>query len=63
MFFDYPEQVKTAPYDLAKWIEQGRIDATEGEDVHEARFEDVPSVYQKLFEGKSKGKLITSLIL
>lgn len=48
--------------DLTSWIQEGKIDISEGEMVIEAKLEDVPQVWQKLFEGGNRGKLITKLV-
>lgn len=47
--------------ELSGWIKEGKLDVSEGEDVHEVSVEGIPGVWQKLFTGQNKGKLITRL--
>ncbi|ORY81411.1 hypothetical protein BCR37DRAFT_335540, partial [Protomyces lactucae-debilis] len=46
--------------ELATWIKEGKIKAGEGsETVVEATLDEIPQVWQKLFTGGNKGKLVT----
>jgi NADPH-dependent curcumin reductase CurA len=62
IFSDKAEVFPKATEDLSNWIKEGKIDISEGETVIEAKIEDVPQVWHKLFEGGNRGKLITKLI-
>jgi len=62
LFSDHKAELPKALEDIPKWIKDGTLDVTEGEDVHEAKFEDVPKIWAKLFSGGNKGKLITKLV-
>lgn len=43
-------------------IEDGKLDiGAESEQVVPAKFEDIPKVWMKLFEGSNTGKLITAI--
>ena len=45
-----------------KAIEEGKLDiGSESEQVVPAKFEDIPKVWMKLFEGSNTGKLVTAL--
>ncbi|KAG8164289.1 hypothetical protein KVR01_006207 [Diaporthe batatas] len=59
---DHPEKMQEALKVLPKALEEGKLDITEGEHVVEAKFDDVPATWLKLFEGGNTGKLITKLI-
>jgi NADPH-dependent curcumin reductase CurA len=62
LIFDHLDILDEVVSDLARWVEDGKI-STEGcETVVQARFEDVPTVYEKLFTGANQGKLITELL-
>ncbi|WWC90256.1 uncharacterized protein L201_005189 [Kwoniella dendrophila CBS 6074] len=62
LIFDHAESLDQAVLDLSRWIEDGTISNTESETVVEAKFEDIPKVYNRLFSGQNKGKLITKLV-
>lgn len=62
IFSDKAEVFPKATEDLISWIKDGKIDISEGETVIEAKLEDVPQVWHKLFEGGNRGKLITKLV-
>jgi NADPH-dependent curcumin reductase CurA len=47
---------------LAQWVNEKKLDVTEGETVVETKFEDVPETWKRLFEGANQGKLITKLV-
>jgi NADPH-dependent curcumin reductase CurA len=42
-------------------VEEGVIANTESETVVNAKFVDIPKVWERLFSGEKKGKLITRL--
>jgi NADPH-dependent curcumin reductase CurA len=48
--------------ELKQWVEEGKLDVTEGETVVDTKFEDVPKTWQLLFTGGNKGKLVTKLV-
>lgn len=49
--------------ELRKAIEEGKIQTMDSETIKEAKFEEIPKVWQELFNGKGiQGKLITQLI-
>lgn len=58
---DHPEKMQEALKVLPKALEEGKLDITEGEHVVEAKFDDVPATWLKLFEGANTGKLVTKL--
>ncbi|KAK1924017.1 hypothetical protein DB88DRAFT_540101 [Papiliotrema laurentii] len=62
IFFDHPELVPQGQKDLKKWLEDGTLTNTDAETVVEAKFEEIPEVYQRLFTGGNQGKLITKLV-
>ncbi len=62
LYFDHTESLKTAVADLKKWVEEGKIDVSEGETVVVTKFEDVPKTWLRLFQGQNRGKLITKLV-
>lgn len=62
LVLDHPERMEEAQKILYKALDEGKLDITEGEHVVEAKFEDVPGTWLKLFEGGNTGKLITKLI-
>ena len=62
LIFDYNDVLDEAVDNLTKWVREGTITNTESETVIEAPFEQVPEVYQKLFTGANRGKLITKLV-
>lgn len=51
-----------AVQELAGWVKEGKIKTTEAESVVEATLEQVPEVWQRLFRGENRGKLITKLV-
>ena len=61
LIFDHTDKLDKAIAELTKWLKDGVISNTMGETVEEANFEDIPTVYQKLFTGGNTGKLITKL--
>jgi NADPH-dependent curcumin reductase CurA len=52
-----------AVQDLAEWIKEGKIKTNEAEQVVEAKFDDVPEIWQRLFHGANRGKLVTHLVV
>lgn len=46
---------------LTKAAEEGKINIRDCEQVIEAKFEDVPKTWLKLFEGGNTGKLVTKV--
>jgi NADPH-dependent curcumin reductase CurA len=61
LIFDHVDILEQAVEDLTRWLKEGTISNLEGETVVEATFEEIPEVYERLFSGRSKGKLITKL--
>jgi NADPH-dependent curcumin reductase CurA len=59
---DHVKLIPQASQELKKWVEEGKIDVTEGETVVDTKFEDVPKTWQLLFTGGNKGKLVTKLV-
>lgn len=59
---DWRDLLQGAVPDYTKWLEEGKIDVSEGETIVESSFEDVPKVWEGLFTGQNRGKLITKLI-
>ncbi|OCF75336.1 hypothetical protein I204_04191 [Kwoniella mangroviensis CBS 8886] len=62
LIFDHAAVLNQAVSELAQWIRDGTISNTESESVIEGEFEDIPEIYDKLFSGGNKGKLITKLV-
>jgi NADPH-dependent curcumin reductase CurA len=62
ILFDHAKLIPQASQELQKWVEEGKIDVTEGETVVDTKFEDVPKTWQLLFTGGNKGKLVTKLV-
>ncbi|KAL4888781.1 hypothetical protein BDV59DRAFT_196154 [Aspergillus ambiguus] len=59
---DYLSKAGEVKKILAQAVEDGKLRIDEGsETVVEAKFEDIPRVWLKLFDGQNKGKLITAL--
>ncbi|WRT66026.1 uncharacterized protein IL334_002977 [Kwoniella shivajii] len=63
LIFDHADSLDEAVRDLTKWVKDGTISNTESETVVEGKLEQVPEIYNKLFSGGNKGKLITKLIV
>lgn len=59
---DHPQTMQEAQKVFSKALEEGKLDITEGEQVVETKFDDVPATWLKLFEGGNTGKLITKLV-
>lgn len=53
----YEEAVKN----LGKWIKEGKITTDDKECVVDANVKECPEVWQRLFSGQNRGKLITKL--
>jgi len=51
-----------AVQELAGWVKEGKIKTEQAEQVIEAPIDQVPEVWQKLFRGENRGKLITKLV-
>ncbi|WWC96604.1 hypothetical protein V866_003473 [Kwoniella sp. B9012] len=62
LIFDHSAVLDQAVSELAQWIRGGTISNTESETVIEGKFEDIPEIYNKLFSGGNRGKLITRLV-
>ena len=62
LIFDHNDVLDQAVQELARWVADGTINNLEGETVVEAKFEEIPKVYQMLFSGNNRGKLITKLM-
>ncbi|GFZ46864.1 hypothetical protein JCM24511_04084 [Saitozyma sp. JCM 24511] len=62
ILMDHVKLIPQASQELQKWVEEGKIDVTEGETVVDTKFEDVPKTWQLLFTGGNKGKLVTKLV-
>jgi NADPH-dependent curcumin reductase CurA len=62
ILMDHVKLIPQASQELQKWVEEGKIDVTEGETVVDTKFEDVPKTFQLLFTGGNKGKLVTKLV-
>ncbi|KAI3390691.1 hypothetical protein diail_8874 [Diaporthe ilicicola] len=60
--YDFPERIEEAQKTLHKALEDGKLDISEGEQVVETKFDNVPATWLKLFEGANTGKLVTKLI-
>lgn len=63
LIFDHLDILDEVVRDLTKWVQDGTISTEACETVVQAKFEDLPTVYQKLFTGANQGKLITELLL
>ncbi|ROV91980.1 hypothetical protein VSDG_07583 [Cytospora chrysosperma] len=59
---DHMERFSQIMQEFRKALEEGKLDITEGEQVVETRFEDIPGTWLKLFEGVNTGKLITKVV-
>ncbi|KAL1408798.1 quinone oxidoreductase [Vanrija albida] len=59
--FNYISRWGEATKDLRQFIEDGKLKVAESETVVPTKIEDVPATWLRLFEGKSRGKLITQL--
>lgn len=59
---DYFDKAQETIEILVKAVEDGKIKVRECEQVVQARFEDIPETWLKLFEGGSTGKLITEIV-
>ncbi|WVW80514.1 hypothetical protein I302_102498 [Kwoniella bestiolae CBS 10118] len=62
LILDHASALDQAVSDLTRWVSDGTISNTESETVVEGKFEDIPKIYNRLFSGQNKGKLITKLI-
>jgi NADPH-dependent curcumin reductase CurA len=62
ILLDHAKSIPKASQELKQWVEQGKIDVTEGETVVDTKFEDIPKTWQMLFTGGNKGKLVTKLV-
>jgi NADPH-dependent curcumin reductase CurA len=56
------KDAQKAQSELASWIESGKIEAKESEQVVDTKFEDIPKTWHMLFDGGNRGKLITRLV-
>ena len=62
LIFDHLDHLEKAVVDLSQWVKDGLITTEGSETVVEAKFEQLPEVYQRLFVGANQGKLITKLV-
>jgi NADPH-dependent curcumin reductase CurA len=62
IMLDYLEHVPAGLQELTTATTDGRLDLSEAETIVEARLEDQPEVWTRLYAGKNTGKLITKLI-
>ena len=62
IFLDSGDLLIKGTADIATWVKEGKLDVTEGEDVHEVDIDQVPAVWQRLFTGNHKAKLISKLV-
>lgn len=60
--YDYMHKYPEAIGALAKAMQAGKLIVEGGETVREVGFEKVPEVWNGLFEGTNRGKLVTKLI-
>lgn len=51
-----------AVQELAGWIKEGKIKTDQAEEVVDAKFDQIPDVWQRLFRGENRGKLVTKLV-
>jgi NADPH-dependent curcumin reductase CurA len=58
---DFLKEWPGAVKDLAGWITEGKINTEASETVVSASIEQVPQVWQRLFKGENKGKLVTKI--
>ncbi|KAM0749531.1 NAD(P)-binding protein [Meredithblackwellia eburnea MCA 4105] len=62
LWFDYISKAPDVRQTLAEAFQAGKIKATgDHETIVEAKFEDIPNIWQKLFTGGNRGKLITKI--
>lgn len=59
---DYAKDFQKAQEDLAGWIQEGKIEVKDSEQVVDTKFEDIPKTWHMLFEGGNRGKLLTRLV-
>jgi len=59
---DYLKDAQKASSDLTSWIESGKIQAKDSEQVVDTKFEDIPKTWHMLFDGGNRGKLLTKLV-
>lgn len=60
--YSYAAEFPKTQEKLIEAVEQGKLDVTEAEQVVEARFEDVPGIWLRIFKGENMGKLLTRLV-
>jgi NADPH-dependent curcumin reductase CurA len=53
---------QSAQQELAGWIESGKLDAKDSEQIVDTKFEDIPKTWHMLFDGGNRGKLLTKLV-
>jgi NADPH-dependent curcumin reductase CurA len=58
---DYLPQFAQGIAALSSALKQGKIDLTDAETLVKAQFEEIPSVWGRLFVGGNKGKLVTQI--
>ncbi|KAI9639199.1 uncharacterized protein MKK02DRAFT_39490 [Dioszegia hungarica] len=58
---DYAKDFGQAVGELMQWVQEGEI-KVDKETVVEAKFEDIPKVWGRLFTGETQGTLVTKLV-
>jgi NADPH-dependent curcumin reductase CurA len=53
---------QSAQQELVGWIESGKLDAKDSEQIVDTKFEDIPKTWHMLFDGGNRGKLLTKLV-
>lgn len=59
---DYMKDFQKGSQDLAGWIQEGKIETKDSEQIVDTKFEDIPKTWHMLFDGGNKGKLLTRLV-
>lgn len=62
LVLDMQDKWVGAVQQLAGWIKEGKIKTSEAAEVVDAPIDKVPEVWQRLFRGENRGKLITKLV-
>ena len=63
IMLDYMDKVPQIIEELIGAAADGRIKLGHGETIVEARIEEQPEIWMRLFSGKNQGKLLTKLIV
>ncbi|KAJ4503626.1 quinone oxidoreductase [Exophiala dermatitidis] len=61
LFMDYASNTQEILDLFARTVQEGKLKVT-NEQVVDTKFEDIPKVWLKLFEGENTGKLVTKLV-